>query len=131
MGEAAREEARLAVKLEPNSALAEKTLADVLEYDLVGRKLRPGSDYDGAAAALRAATKLDPDDKNIQTDLAVLLEYDKDGMRYSSGAKLKKRFRNTVKSHRKNWSHWGWGAIWPLLYFIPASSPKPVRLLTH
>ena len=45
MGEAAREEARTAVKLEPDFALAQKTLADILEYDLVGRKFRPGSDY--------------------------------------------------------------------------------------
>jgi hypothetical protein len=51
MGEAARKEARLAVELDPDSALAQKTLADILEYDLVGRRFQPGSKYAGAAAA--------------------------------------------------------------------------------
>jgi transglutaminase-like putative cysteine protease/tetratricopeptide (TPR) repeat protein len=88
MGEVAREEARLAVKLEPNSALAEKTLADILEYDLVGRRFRPGSDYASAEAALRAAEKLDVDDKTIPADLAILLEYNSDGDRYGPGARL-------------------------------------------
>ena len=45
MGEAARDEARLAVKLDPTSALAERTLADILKHDLVGRNLRAGSDW--------------------------------------------------------------------------------------
>ena len=70
MGEAARDEARLAVKLDPNSALAERTLADILKHDLVGRNLRAGSDLAGAADAYRAAIKLDPDDHSAQGDLA-------------------------------------------------------------
>jgi len=88
-GDAAREEARLAVKLEPNSALAQKILGQVLEYDLVGRKFRAGSDYAGAAAAFRAAAQLDSDDKSIVEDLAILLEYNPEGVRYGSGANLK------------------------------------------
>ena len=76
MGEAARAEARQAVKLEPNSALAEKVLAQILKFDLVGRNMRPGSDLAGAAEAYRAAVKLDPDDHGTQGDLAILLEYD-------------------------------------------------------
>jgi tetratricopeptide (TPR) repeat protein/transglutaminase-like putative cysteine protease len=89
MGQAARDEARLAAKLEPASLLAEKTLADILEYDLVGRKFRPGSDYAGAEAAFREAKKLDPKDKEVVGNLGVLLEYSSDGERYASGAKLK------------------------------------------
>jgi transglutaminase-like putative cysteine protease/Flp pilus assembly protein TadD len=89
MGEAARDEARLAVSLEPNSALAEKTLGQILEYDLVGRKFRAGSDYAGAAAAFRAAAKLDPEDKAVVGNLAGLLEYNQDGERYRTGAPLK------------------------------------------
>jgi tetratricopeptide (TPR) repeat protein/transglutaminase-like putative cysteine protease len=89
MGEAARAEARLAVKLEPNSALAERTLAEILKHDLVGRELRPGTDWQGAADAYRAAIKLDPDDHNAQGDLAILLEYDAFGRRYSGQAKIK------------------------------------------
>ncbi len=88
MGEPARDEARLAVKLEPTSALAQKTLADILEYDLVGRQFRHGSDYAGAEAAFRAAKKLDPDDKAITGNLAVLLEHNDEGERYGRGAKL-------------------------------------------
>ena len=89
MGEAAREEARTAVKLEPDSALAQKTLADILEYNLVGRKFRPGSDYAGAESAFRSAIKLDPDDKAIVGNLAIFLEYNHEGLRYGPGANLK------------------------------------------
>lgn len=89
MGEAARQEARLAVKLEPNSALAQKTLGVILEHDLVGRNLRPGSDLAGAAAAFREAARLDPDDNSIAGNLAIVLEYDRVGRRYSPQAPLK------------------------------------------
>jgi Flp pilus assembly protein TadD len=89
LGDAARSEARAAVKLEPKSALAQKTLAEILEYDRVGRKLRPGSDWAGARAGLRAAEELDPDDKSIVAELAIVLEYDSWGARYSPNAALK------------------------------------------
>ncbi len=89
MGEAARDEARLAVKLDPKSALAERTLAEILKHDLVGRNLRAGSDMAGAADAYRAAIKLDPDDHSAQGDLAILLEYDSVGRRYSGQAHMK------------------------------------------
>jgi transglutaminase-like putative cysteine protease/predicted Zn-dependent protease len=89
MGEAARSEARLAVKLEPQSALAEKTLAQILKCDLVGRNLRAGSDMNGAAEAYRAAIKLDLDGHTAQSDLAILLEYDPVGRRYGRFSKMK------------------------------------------
>ena len=89
MGEAARAEARLAVKLEPKSALAEKTLAEILKHDLVGRNLRAGSDLKGAVEAYRAAAQLDPDDDTAQGDLAILLEYDPAGRRYSRFSRMK------------------------------------------
>jgi tetratricopeptide (TPR) repeat protein/transglutaminase-like putative cysteine protease len=89
MGEAARNEARLAVKLDPSSALAERVLAEILKHDLVGRELRAGSDLTGAADAYRAAIKLDPDDHTAQGDLAILLEYDSAGRRYSGQAHMK------------------------------------------
>lgn len=88
LGGTARAEARAAVKLEPHSALAEKTLAGILEHDLVGRNRRPGSDYAGAVAAFRAAEKLDPDDKTTVANLAILLEFNRWGLRYGPGAKL-------------------------------------------
>jgi tetratricopeptide (TPR) repeat protein/transglutaminase-like putative cysteine protease len=89
MGEAARAEAREAVKLDPNSALAERTLADILKHDLVGRDLRPGTDWAGAAEAYRAAARLDPEEHTAQANLAILLEYDSAGRRYSGKANLK------------------------------------------
>ena len=89
MGEAARAEARVAVKLDPKSALAEKTLAQILERDLVGRNLRAGSDLAGAVEAYRKAVELDPDDTGAQGDLAILLEYDPAGRRYSRQARMK------------------------------------------
>ena len=97
MGEAARNEARLAVKLEPYSALAEKTLANILEYDLVGRKMRSGSDYVRARAAFREAERLDPEDKTITSNFAILLEYNEDGLRYGPGAKM----HDAVAEYRK------------------------------
>lgn len=89
LGEAARDEARLAVKLDPSSALAERVLAEILKHDLVGRELRPGSDWDGAANAYHAAIKLDPDDHTAQGNLAILLEYDPVGRRYSGQSHIK------------------------------------------
>lgn len=89
MGEAARAEARQAVKLDPTSALAERNLAYILKHDLVGREMRPGSDWAGAAEAYRAAIKLDPDDHSAQGSLAILLEYDPAGRRYSGQSKMK------------------------------------------
>jgi len=97
LGETAPAEAQAEVKLEPTSALAEKTLAQILEYDLVGRKFRPGSDYAGAEAAFRAAEKLDPDDKTTVGDLAILLEFNRWGLRYGPGARLK----DAVAEYRK------------------------------
>jgi predicted Zn-dependent protease len=97
LGEAARAEARAAVKLDPTSALAEKTLADILEYDLVGRKFGPGSDYAGAEAAFRAAETLDPDDQTTIGNLGILLEYNHWGLRYGPGAALK----DAVAEYRK------------------------------
>jgi len=89
MGEAARAEAREAVKLDPTSALAEKTLAVILKHDLVGRNLRAGSDLAGAAEAYRAAIKLDPDDHGAQGDLAILMEFDSVWRRYSGQSHMK------------------------------------------
>ena len=89
MGEQARAEAHQAVQLEPDSALAEKTLAQILKQDLVGRTMRAGSDMPHAADAYHAAIKLDPDDHATQGDLAILYEYDSVGRRYSSQSHMK------------------------------------------
>jgi tetratricopeptide (TPR) repeat protein len=89
LGGAARTEAREAVKLDPSSAMAERTLADILKRDLVGRDLRPGSDWAGAAEAYKTAARLDADDHTALGNLAILLEYDPVGRRYGRQAPLK------------------------------------------
>ncbi|MGD0129951.1 MAG: DUF3857 domain-containing protein [Terriglobia bacterium] len=97
MGAAGRDEARLAINLDPKSALAEETLAEILQYDTVGRHLRSGSDFRGSAEAYRAAAKLDPEDKSAIGDLAITLEYNEWGERYGAGAKL----QEAVAEYRK------------------------------
>jgi transglutaminase-like putative cysteine protease/predicted Zn-dependent protease len=97
LGEAARAQARMAVKLDAKSALAQATLADILEYDLVGRKWQPGSDYAGAVAAFRSAEKIEPDNKEYVANLAILLEYSAEGVRYGSGADL----NSAIAEYRK------------------------------
>ena len=89
LGEEARAIAREATILEPNSALAFSTLGMVLKYDLIGRLIKKGMDYDGAAAAYRKAIALDPKDKESRANLALLFEYDTDGTRYGTNARLK------------------------------------------
>jgi transglutaminase-like putative cysteine protease/Flp pilus assembly protein TadD len=88
MGEAAREEARQAVKLEPKLAAAYRHLGWILEHDELGRHFGPGFDRAGALAALRKARELDPKDQTARSELAILLEHDAQGVRYSPKADL-------------------------------------------
>jgi transglutaminase-like putative cysteine protease/Flp pilus assembly protein TadD len=88
MTEAARAEVAQAIKLDPKSAFAQETMANVLQYDSIGRWHQEGADYAGAAAAYRAAIALDPDDKRLVGNYAILLEHDSRGMRYGEGADL-------------------------------------------
>ena len=88
IAEAARNEAREAVKLEPNSALAHKTLAWMLEHDLVGRRFQKGFDFPGALAEFKRAIEIDPDDDTCRTDYAILLEHNANGVRYAADANL-------------------------------------------
>jgi len=88
LGDAARKEARSAVALEPDSAAAHRTLAWVLQHDLLGRRFSPGFDRDGAIAEYRKAKQLDPKDLVARGDLAILLEHDPDGVRFGEKADL-------------------------------------------
>jgi transglutaminase-like putative cysteine protease/tetratricopeptide (TPR) repeat protein len=88
MGELAREQARRACVLEPESAHAQRTLGYILLHDLVGRPFQKGWDQPGAIKALREAKRLDPSDKLTRRNLAVVLEYNEAGERYGTGAPL-------------------------------------------
>ena len=88
LGDAAREEAQTAVKLEPSSALAYQTLGWVLQHDWIGRRFHKGWDPEGAEAAYRKALELEPENLETTLDLAILLEHDASGQRYSSASKL-------------------------------------------
>lgn len=89
LGEAARQEARRAVQMDPNSAAAFETLGEVLENDLIGRRLTIGMDRDGAIAARRRSVELEPDNVYNKISLAILLEHDRRGDRYKSTNELK------------------------------------------
>jgi len=88
LGEAARQEAERAIRQEPGSALAQRTLGWILQHDKLGRRFGPGYDRAAAIAAYRKAKQLDPKDYVARADLAILLEHDADGERYSDGADL-------------------------------------------
>lgn len=88
MGELAREQARKACKLEPESAYAQRTLGYILLHDLVGRQFRKGWDRAGAIKAGRDAKRLDPTDKLARRNLAIVFEYNLAGERYGAGCQL-------------------------------------------
>jgi tetratricopeptide (TPR) repeat protein len=88
LGEAARDEAKRAVALEPADAKAEAMLATVLEHDLLGRHLRHGCDLPGAIAALRKAKQLDPSDAAVRARLADLLTYGDDIYKFGHNARV-------------------------------------------
>ena len=88
MGDAAREEARKATRLEPKSALAWRHLGWILQHDELGRRFGPGFDRAGAVATYRKARELDPKDLTVRTELAILLEHDARGQRYTPQSDL-------------------------------------------
>ncbi|MGI5863711.1 MAG: DUF3857 domain-containing protein [Myxococcales bacterium] len=87
-GLAARESARRAVELEPESVDALVELARILQHDEIGRFLEPGYDRAGAIAALRKAKALAPKHFRARAALAFLLEHNAEGMLFAAGADL-------------------------------------------
>lgn len=87
-GLAARESARWAVAVEPESVDALVELARILQHDELGRFLQPGYDRTGAIAALRKASGLDPKHFLARASLAFLLENNAEGVRFSANADL-------------------------------------------
>jgi tetratricopeptide (TPR) repeat protein len=87
-GEAAREEARRAVALDPRSSSAERVLGWTLEHDALGRRFKKGWDRAGAEAAYRKAKELDPKSVIARASLAILFEHDDFGVHFGDGANL-------------------------------------------
>ncbi|HVR40910.1 MAG TPA: DUF3857 domain-containing protein [Thermoanaerobaculia bacterium] len=87
LGDPAREEARIAVRLEPKNARAHESLGTVLQFDLLGRRMRDGFDYAGAAASLRKSKELDPKVVRVRTGLVDLLSRGTDGVPYGRDAR--------------------------------------------
>jgi len=86
-GDAAREEALEATKIEPDSAVAFAALGWVLEHDNIGRRFRKSSDLAGAEAAYRKAISLDAENVNYKVSLALILE-SFSGERYADKGRL-------------------------------------------
>jgi transglutaminase-like putative cysteine protease len=88
LGEAARRETELAIKLEPRSAGAYQTLGWVLQHDAVGRQFGHGFSRDQALAAYTRSMQLDPSLTLARAEYAMLLEYDPLGHHYLPGSDL-------------------------------------------
>ncbi len=89
LGDAARREAREAVRKSPASPAAQRALARALGHDSFGRAYRPGWDPDGVARALAEVGKLDPEDLTVLADEAEALEFDAAGHRYADAGRLR------------------------------------------
>jgi tetratricopeptide (TPR) repeat protein len=97
LGDAARAEAQLAVKVEPKNARAHEALSNVLQHDLLGRPLRKGSDIPGAIAELRKANELDSTILAQRVELARLLAYGDDGQQFIG---LNARLGESIDAYR-------------------------------
>ena len=106
MGEAAREELRRAIALEPDYAPAHRFLGIALQHDLLAREFRKGFDLAGAIAEYRKAKELAPKEVETRGELAKLLARGDDGELCSKGAHLAesideyKAIANDLKDHR-------------------------------
>jgi transglutaminase-like putative cysteine protease len=88
LGDAARREAELALRLEPGSAVAHATLGWVLQHDAIGRRFGRGYPHSRALAEYAKAKQLDPSLAAVRANYAILLEHDSRGVRYAPGADL-------------------------------------------
>jgi transglutaminase-like putative cysteine protease/tetratricopeptide (TPR) repeat protein len=88
LGEAARDEARRALALEPSSALTHAALARAYEHDLLGRHLHQGCDLAAAITEMKTAVELDPRALAWRASLAELYTFGVEGARFGRNARL-------------------------------------------
>jgi tetratricopeptide (TPR) repeat protein len=77
-----------ACRLDPKSAEAYATLAELYAKDEVGRPFRPGMQIDKAIEAQRQAVDLDSDDKLQTLKLSTFYEYNSKGERYAPDSQM-------------------------------------------
>jgi tetratricopeptide (TPR) repeat protein len=90
LGDAAREQAKRAAELAPQSAEVQLGLGFVLAHDRIGRYLRTGSDVAGSLAAYERAWQLDPKNATAARSAAILAEHDQYGYRYATPEGVRK-----------------------------------------
>jgi tetratricopeptide (TPR) repeat protein len=88
IGDQSFAEGKLAVKLDPKSAVASTTLGWTLQHDSLGERFGKGYDLAGAIAAYKAGIALDPEDNFSRYNLGVLYEFNERGTRYAVDAHL-------------------------------------------
>ncbi|HET7437403.1 MAG TPA: DUF3857 domain-containing protein [Thermoanaerobaculia bacterium] len=88
MADAAREQIKKAIALDPKYARAYRMQGIILEHDLLGRPLRKGFDLAGAIAAYKKARELDPKEESTRAELAKLLEVGEEGLLFGKNAKV-------------------------------------------
>jgi tetratricopeptide (TPR) repeat protein len=88
MGDRAKAEGQEAVRLDPKSIAAYRTLAWSCQFNAIGVKYARGFDLDCSIASYKKALELDPDDTNTALNLAIINEYGHDGERYAADAHL-------------------------------------------
>ncbi|HEX7152935.1 MAG TPA: DUF3857 domain-containing protein [Thermoanaerobaculia bacterium] len=105
MGEAAREQIKRAIALEPGYAGAYRTQGYILQHDVLGRPFRQGFDRKGMIAAYRKAKELDADDIYTRRNLAKLLTYGDDGVPFGRNAELDAaitEYRETIAKDKQS-----------------------------
>jgi len=90
LGKLAREEAKTACDVSPDSSIAWTLYSQILRHDLVGQYLEKGADIPGARQALEKVLELDPEDTEAKANLAILWEYNDSVTRYESKENLAK-----------------------------------------
>ncbi len=102
VGDEAREVARRAIAVAPNSAFTYSAAGWVLHHNSIGVDYGPGYSYTESFAALRKAVALDPGNLDVRQSLANSLEYNEIGLRYAPDAHLAEAIEQYryVKAHQ-------------------------------
>lgn len=119
VGEQALAEAKEAVKLDPKSKVAWRTLGWVSEFNSIGKRYGQGFDLAGAITAFQKAKALDPDSVTSRVDLAIAYEHSKEGERYGSVSGMDHaiaEYRALMKVHPQQGQQYEDNMLYDLLY---------------